>query len=880
MADFARAGVKTGPCIFYHGTSIECAMKIQVYGFDTSLSGTSSGELLGSGVYCTPVLLKAVDYAKNKPFHGVILELRCDLGNCKRLLPCDPMMKTWQEHNFDSAYMPNGANDRNMPETCIKDASRITVVRVIPGNTVHLHRLGMCVRTSDGRLSMIGDEAAKEDSLLTQRQSVRASLPTTDADVVTLATPPALLKRKRQDAIDYKEMQTPFGLLLRKWKLHDVEDILKKEGVVDEIALMDDLEAEDIKQLGISNVFKKRLHNLVQHLVVQVTLRKKLTSECQELVHKMRNASDNVDALRCAAQTLMLLLASDNDLIGVVVKEGIFIILIATMSHTRDLELQKILFALVGIVLTYDTVIIVECLQTVPALLTSMIQNIKDEVLIVRGVAILITLLKDRRRTNVVVRKFLDGNGLCLIMDIMGIHQHHFGLQSDMCQLLYDLATVPALLIDIVRGGGLKKVTCAMSHHGKLTEQNDIGWRLLVRMFSSTPKNIPMIIAEDGIGNLVHLLGQRKKDEKLQKRGNLLLISLVRDNYASFTNKLVAADGVTVLVGVMKAHPMDASLLASCMAILNTLCLLHENRLAIVAAGAFDIMLLAMTSSATHNHVRMLACASQFVLNLSASDDLRIMMIEAGILPLLMTAMLAHKNVALNQEHSIGAFYNLCAGNAVHRLHFVQAGGISAMLDAMMVHPLVARLQQISCAFLGYMARDKVGRADIVAKSGIPIVLSAMKTFKATVSLQINVITILNKIVVQDTHFQDVVLAAGALPLIVLSMVTHKDHAAVQLETIRFLQHLAAQPSHLSSFVTFEVIPALVAVVSVHVADIIIRDLAIEVFFQLSTSGNTLHAELKKSDAVSMMSKIIVHTDLGEKFENMTRRFLEVMALV
>jgi hypothetical protein len=155
-----------------------------------------------------------------------------------------------------------------------------------------------------------------------------------------------------------------------------------------------------------------------------------------------------------------------------------------------------------------------------------------------------------------------------------------------------------------------------------------------------------------------------------------------------------------------------------------------------------------------------------------------------------------------------------------------------------------------------------------------------MKTFKATVSLQINVITILNKIVVQDTHFQDVVLAAGALPLIVLSMVTHKDHAAVQLETIRFLHHLASQPSHLSSFVTFEVIPALVAVVSVHVADIIIRDLAIEVFFQLSTSGNTLHAELKKSDAVSMMSKIIVHTDLGEKFENMTRKFLEVMALV
>ena len=161
MADPAMTRANVGPCIFYNATSIECAMKIQVYGFDTSLSGTSSGELFGSGVYCTPVLMKAVDYAKSKPFHGVILELQCDLGNCTKLLLCDPMMKTWQEHNFDSAWMPNGANDRNMAETCMKDASRITVIRVIPGNTWQLQRLGMCVRASDGRLSMIGDEAVK-----------------------------------------------------------------------------------------------------------------------------------------------------------------------------------------------------------------------------------------------------------------------------------------------------------------------------------------------------------------------------------------------------------------------------------------------------------------------------------------------------------------------------------------------------------------------------------------------------------------------------------------------------------------------------------------------------------------------------------------------
>ena len=56
-----------------------------------------------------------------------------------------------------------------------------------------------------------------------QRRTVVASLPT-DGDVVMVATPP-VSKRKRQDVIDYNV--TPFGLLLRTWKLQDVEDILK-----------------------------------------------------------------------------------------------------------------------------------------------------------------------------------------------------------------------------------------------------------------------------------------------------------------------------------------------------------------------------------------------------------------------------------------------------------------------------------------------------------------------------------------------------------------------------------------------------------------------------------------------------------------------------
>ena len=115
-----------------------------------------SGALLGKGVYCTTTLDKAMNYAKKKPASGIIFELRIDLGNCKTLEKDDPMMKTWQDNGYDSAWAPKGANNLGLEENCVKDPSRIQIVRAIAGHTGELLKMELGIR-DDGKLVKLQD---------------------------------------------------------------------------------------------------------------------------------------------------------------------------------------------------------------------------------------------------------------------------------------------------------------------------------------------------------------------------------------------------------------------------------------------------------------------------------------------------------------------------------------------------------------------------------------------------------------------------------------------------------------------------------------------------------------------------------------------------
>eukprot|EP01046_Picozoa_sp_COSAG06_P040486 COSAG06_NODE_4905_length_3870_cov_2.133121_4_plen_341_part_00 len=120
---------------FYHGTSLENALSIQTHGFDVKRSGTNAGAMLGSGLYVTASLEKALNYAKLMPAKGVIMRLEIDLGRVYTCQPQDPHLKDWSSTGYDSAYSPNGANGIR-EEHCIADPNRrVQILDCVLGNT-------------------------------------------------------------------------------------------------------------------------------------------------------------------------------------------------------------------------------------------------------------------------------------------------------------------------------------------------------------------------------------------------------------------------------------------------------------------------------------------------------------------------------------------------------------------------------------------------------------------------------------------------------------------------------------------------------------------------------------------------------------------------
>ena len=99
-------------------------------------------------------LPKAMHYARRKPYEGVVLKLKVDLGQCITLQHGDPLMRTWQQF-YDSAFAPAGtalAEDEN----CVKNGKLrsqggpFTIVDVIPTDTRKAEQAGYEVQR--GRL--------------------------------------------------------------------------------------------------------------------------------------------------------------------------------------------------------------------------------------------------------------------------------------------------------------------------------------------------------------------------------------------------------------------------------------------------------------------------------------------------------------------------------------------------------------------------------------------------------------------------------------------------------------------------------------------------------------------------------------------------------
>ena len=120
--------------------------------------------MLGPGVYVTTTLEKAMHYATGirprlNPCKGAVLQLHLDPGKCYRVQSRqDPMMQTWQQQGYDSAFADAGVIGER-EEHCIKDARRISVTNVILGHTTQAAAIGFTIR--DAKLTLDQELAAR-----------------------------------------------------------------------------------------------------------------------------------------------------------------------------------------------------------------------------------------------------------------------------------------------------------------------------------------------------------------------------------------------------------------------------------------------------------------------------------------------------------------------------------------------------------------------------------------------------------------------------------------------------------------------------------------------------------------------------------------------
>uniref|UniRef100_UPI00398EC87E grass carp reovirus (GCRV)-induced gene 2e n=1 Tax=Pristiophorus japonicus TaxID=55135 RepID=UPI00398EC87E len=117
--------------IMYHGASVSSARSIIQSGFRQSSQG-----MLGPGIYVSRDKEKARRYPLKTPNDRVILMLKVRVGKVKKIDKDNhPMSKTWNQQEYDTAWVPPNCGMKNVPsgleEDCVWDPQRIWVIDVI-----------------------------------------------------------------------------------------------------------------------------------------------------------------------------------------------------------------------------------------------------------------------------------------------------------------------------------------------------------------------------------------------------------------------------------------------------------------------------------------------------------------------------------------------------------------------------------------------------------------------------------------------------------------------------------------------------------------------------------------------------------------------------
>ena len=848
MGDQLAMSQANRPTTFYHGTSIESAMRIQVYGFDISLSGSSSGELLGKGVYCTPVLLKAVDYAKGKPSHGVVLELLCDLGNCKKLTPNDPMRKTWQLYKFDSAWMPNGANDRNMAENCIKDPARITLVRIIAGDTCQLKRMGMFIRPLDGRLSMIGDQVSSSQSRAAKRK--RESAPLADGDL-------------------------SFHALLCLWKLEDVSDLLLNEGVTDTKVLTEEMKEEDIAKMAIGQIYKNRLSKLLQHVVTQSILHTTQISSGLEILGRMRKEPDNAAIQLNASSALVDLLRGNESIIAELTTQGLLPLLVtAISSHPTEIQLHQNTFVLIDLVVLtkINFALEVDNLNLISAIFGSMEINYKDEGLQLQCIATLRTLVKEIRNDHNIKKIVVSQDAIAVLLATMDAHVKHLLLQSAICRLLFELAKLPQFIVAVVFAGGMRSVMAAMNAHPNEKKMHDLGWHVLTSIMHNSVVRTTKVMSEGGVRLLLSLLGQRPTDTVLQQKGVRLLVLFSRNNNELFCSEAMAVGGIDIVLTVMHKQETDEEIVGHCINTLSAFSVLGENKAAIGNPRVIEFLRSAIEAPPYKQNPKFLGGIAQLLCNLASHEQTRCAIEKAGFIPSLVATMSAHKDSLYAQEQCVACLHNMCSNTPEQYIIFTKEGGVGVVLESMIAFPDCVRIQEASYLLLRFISWETIG-PDFAHKNGVSVVFSGIKTHMHRVSNLIHGLSLLGNIATADSFHHAEIFAADGIALVIDCMKTHPDSHLVQLKGLRILWLLSY-----STVAVAQAIPVILVAIRLHrdTKDVVCNCLSVLVLISKSPDPGVKKL-LRDNGTLKVITDNFPKKVLDEKHGRILTSFMETL---
>jgi len=838
----------TRPEIFYHGTSVDAALQIQARGFDLSCSGSGAGNLLGKGVYCTTVLDKATDYAKKKPGCGVVLQLRCQLGHCKKLCANDPMMTTWQNHGYDSAWHPNGANQRQLSENCFKDPASITVLGVIAGDTAALLRMGMAVRVSDRRLVMVGDEG------------------------VGVSADKGNLKRKRDGEMHDNE----FLGLLRAWKLAQVVDALVFEGITCGSVLVEELTLQDIEKIPIGVVYRNRLVKLAQHLCSEDVKRKSSIAQATGLLkHMQLHPSNPATQHEGLVNLLQLLQSNSNSAVStVVVSGGLVEILVEVLAnHQDDPDLQDAAcrmlahFTVIGVHNNHDTLRLITA--AIPALVLSMMACPAHVELQVQGVAVLRQCLENDKCPVWMGTKIADAGGIHATICAMRSQQQPFccdePVLQDAVHVLSKLQLTENYTATMLSSSGIKVLLGVMSRQLHVDGIQDEGWCLLKQLGKKSGAIKAEVLKEGGCSLLLRLMARAGTDSVMVRKRMQVLLELAVDNWKEAALDTIAGDAFASMVAVMRAQHANSHIMSLCFIVTNQLCLTDKHREAFVAADGMSVVLTSIQADPLGNCSKLVTVGCQLVCTMSVAVNLRPVMVGNGAILLLVKLMREHKRIVEVQEHATAALHNFAMHTPLHRAVICKVGGIQAVLANMQREPKQHRLQKISCMLLRFMSCENESHAEIVKAGGIASVVAAMRADADTPKTTIAGIAFLNNIAVKCPERQELIIDVGGIDLVLLLMKQHTSNETLQIYACHFLFCFIRNKVHQEAVVSAGGIPALLGSMSRSAQWPSVQNIAVHMIVVLAQANPTFDTLVKIEGALPVFTDLLAQQGLDVK---------------